>query len=64
MVVNKNYASDGPDALTLRRGDLVEVLDTGTSSTADSKYVFNLNQIFVIGKFLHIRLSEKMRNIA
>lgn len=40
LVVNKSYASDGPDALTLRRGDLVEVLDTGTRSATDSKYVY------------------------
>lgn len=27
LVVNQNFDGDGPGALTLRRGDLVEVLD-------------------------------------
>lgn len=27
LVVNKNFVGDGPNSLTVRRGDLVEVLD-------------------------------------
>jgi hypothetical protein len=32
LVVNKNYEAEGPDSISLRVGDLVEVLDAGTSS--------------------------------
>lgn len=32
LIVNKNYEAEGPDSITLRVGDLVEVLETGGSS--------------------------------
>lgn len=32
LVVNKNYEAEGPDSISLRVGDLVEVLDTGATS--------------------------------
>ncbi|KAJ6641273.1 Obscurin, partial [Pseudolycoriella hygida] len=33
LVVNQNYTSDGPDHFSLRRGDLVEVLEAPPSTT-------------------------------
>ena len=32
LIVNKNYDAEGPDSISLRVGDLVEVLETGTTS--------------------------------
>nr|XP_019933189.2 obscurin isoform X5 [Aedes albopictus] len=34
LVVNKNYDAEGPDSISVRVGDLVEVLDMGVSSAA------------------------------
>ncbi|XP_055603898.1 obscurin-like [Uranotaenia lowii] len=34
LVVNKNYDAEGPDSISLRVGDLVEVLDMGESGNA------------------------------
>lgn len=42
LVVNKHYAAEAPDSFSLRRGDLVEVLETSVGTrtdTADAKYV-------------------------
>jgi len=36
LVVNKNYEAEGPDSITLRVGDLVEVLETGNGKSTDS----------------------------
>ncbi|XP_037043462.1 obscurin isoform X3 [Bradysia coprophila] len=33
LVVNQNYTSDGPNQFSLRRGDLVEVLESPTATT-------------------------------
>ncbi|XP_062553320.1 obscurin isoform X6 [Armigeres subalbatus] len=33
LVVNKNYDAEGPDSISVRVGDLVEVLDMGESAT-------------------------------
>lgn len=33
LIVNKNYEAEGPDSISLRVGDLVEVLETGGNST-------------------------------
>lgn len=43
LVVNKNYDAEGPDSISVRVGDLVEVLDMGVSSAAaaaGAKWVF------------------------
>ena len=32
LVVNKNYDAEGPDSISVRVGDLVEVLETGGKS--------------------------------
>lgn len=32
LVVNKDYEAEGSDSISLRVGDLVEVLDTGATS--------------------------------
>lgn len=31
LVVNKNYDAEGPDSVSVRVGDLVEVLEAGAS---------------------------------
>ena len=32
LVVNKNYDAEGPDSISVRVGDLVEVLETGATT--------------------------------
>lgn len=32
LVVNKDYDGEGPDSISVRVGDLVEVLETGETS--------------------------------
>lgn len=32
LIVNKNYDAEGADSISVRVGDLVEVLETGTTS--------------------------------
>lgn len=32
LIVNKDYDGEGPDAVSVRVGDLVEILETGVSS--------------------------------
>ncbi|XP_055536220.1 obscurin isoform X6 [Wyeomyia smithii] len=36
LVVNKNYDAEGPDSISVRVGDLVEVLDMGESAAANT----------------------------
>lgn len=35
LIVNKNYDGEGPDSISVRVGDLVEVLETGGTSGDD-----------------------------
>lgn len=37
LVVNKNYDAEGPDSISVRVGDLVEVLDMGDSAVNAAK---------------------------
>lgn len=41
LVVNKNYDAEGPDSISVRVGDLVEVLETGekTADEPNAKWV-------------------------
>lgn len=41
LVVNKNYDAEGPDSISVRVGDLVEVLETGekTIDEPNAKWV-------------------------
>lgn len=42
-MVNKHYSAEAPDTFSLRRGDLVEVLETSVEkSGADAKYAFSV----------------------
>lgn len=38
LVVNKDYDAEGSDSISVRVGDLVELLDMGTTDN-DAKYV-------------------------
>lgn len=44
LVVNKNYDAEGPDSISVRVGDLVEVLETGetTAGEPNAKWVYVL----------------------
>ncbi|KAL9701214.1 hypothetical protein quinque_004655 [Culex quinquefasciatus] len=50
LVVNKNYDAEGPDSISVRVGDLVEVLDMGESAKNNTAKKPKLDPSLNVGK--------------
>ncbi|XP_058464862.1 obscurin isoform X3 [Malaya genurostris] len=50
LVVNKNYNAEGPDSISVRVGDLVEVLDMGDSTANSAAKKPKLDPLLSVGK--------------
>lgn len=57
LVVNKNYAAEDSDSISVRIGDLVEVIDMGLSAENVTKWVLFIGDFYTPHTYIHHYLS-------